>query len=204
MAMDYRELKKEIIIVLVVIITALSFWSGAKYTQWKLANEPVEIYIEDEKENPQNFLEEEKIYIHVAGAVNNPGVYSLNKGARIEDVLKLAEPKLEADIDRYLNRAALLQDSDKIYVPYKDEIAGESNTDNTLPMASMSNINSKININRATAKELETLPGIGPTRAQAIIQYRNTNGAFRKIEDLMEVKGIGPAIFENIKDEISL
>ena len=71
-------------------------------------------------------------------------------------------------------------------------------------MASMSNINSKININRATAKELETLPGIGPTRAQAIIQYRNTNGAFRKIEDLMEVKGIGPAIFENIKDEISL
>ncbi|NMA02284.1 MAG: hypothetical protein GX923_06940 [Clostridia bacterium] len=202
--MDYRELKKEIIIVLVVIITALSFWSGAKYTQWKLANEPVEIYIEDEKENPQNFLEEEKIYIHVAGAVNNPGVYSLNKGARIEDVLKLAEPKLEADIDRYLNRAALLQDSDKIYVPYKDEIAGESNTDNTLPMASMSNINSKININRATAKELETLPGIGPTRAQAIIQYRNTNGAFRKIEDLMEVKGIGPAIFENIKDEISL
>ena len=68
----------------------------------------------------------------------------------------------------------------------------------------MSNINSKININRATAKELETLPGIGPTRAQAIIQYRNTNGAFRKIEDLMEVKGIGPAIFENIKDEISL
>lgn len=204
MAMDYRELKKEIIIVFLVIIIALSFWSGAKYTQWRLANEPVEIYIEDEQEKTPKLLEEEKIFIHVAGAVNNPGVYSLNKGARIEDLLKLAEPKMEADIDRYLNRAALLQDSDKIYVPYKDEIAGGSSTGDTLPIASMSNVNSKININRATEKELETLPGIGPTRAQAIIQYRNTNGAFRKIEDLMEVKGIGPAIFENLKDEISL
>lgn len=206
MAMDYRELKKEVIIVLIVIVVALSFWSGAKYTQWRLVNEPVEIYIEneEEKQQQQDVLEEVKIYIHVAGAINNPGVYTLNQGARIDDLLKLAEPTIEAEIDKYLNRAALLQDSDKIYVPYKDEIAGAANDNIQLPIASMSNISSKININRATEKELETLTGIGPTRAQAIIQYRNTNGAFRKTEDLMDVKGIGPTIFENLKDEISL
>lgn len=205
-AMDYRELKKETILVLIVVVIAFSFWSGAKYTQWRLANEPVEIYLEDEeeKEKLQDIQQEEKIYIHVAGAVNNPGVYALNKGARIEDILKLADPTIDADIDRYLNRAALLQDSDKIYVPYKEELANQSNTGNTLPIASTSNLNDKISINRATEKELENLTGIGPTRAKAIVQYRTDNGAFKKIEDLMEVKGIGPAIFENLKNEISL
>lgn len=204
--MDYRELKKETIIVLIVVVIAFSFWSGAKYTQWRLVNEPVEIYMEDEKEKNelQDIQQEENIYIHVAGAVNHPGVYTLNKGARIEDILKLAEPTIDADIDRHLNRAALLQDSDKIYVPYKEEVADQQNSGNIIPIASVSDITGKININRATEKELENLTGIGPTRAKAIVQYRNNNGAFKKIEDLMEVKGIGPAIFESIKDEISL
>jgi competence protein ComEA len=157
-----------------------------------------------------------EIYVHVAGEVQLPGLYKLPQGARVADAIKLAGGATsEADIDS-LNLAMVLKDGDKIVVPKKapQNSSEEEETAEFQPsypenqsQASASSQpvqTKKININTASASELEALPGIGPVLAQRIVDYRTQKGGFKSIEELKEVSGIGDKKFEAIKDLITV
>jgi competence protein ComEA len=152
--------------------------------------------------------------VHVIGAVPRPGLYEFVEGARVQDAIDAAGGLLSsANIDS-INLAALLEDGQQLNIPYKsgqEPVADDSTTLN-LPnddgSLSTPGVNSDgvdlVNINTATLEELDTLPGIGPTIAQRIIDYRTTNGNFATIEDIMNVSGIGPATFDEIKSLITV
>ena len=126
----------------------------------------------------------ETIQVEIKGEVNNPGVYTLENGSTIEDLFKLAIPNKESDISSYSLQNTLYNKQLIIINKQKDE--------------------QLISINTATLKELCTLPGIGEKTAQKIIEYRENIGSFLRIEDLMQVKGIGENKFKKIKEYITL
>lgn len=134
--------------------------------------------------------------IYVTGAVQNPqSRLSLPVGSRVEDAIAAAGGVLEnADLDA-VNLAQRLQDGDQIFVPTLPA-EGETSEGNALPTPNAPRI---VNINEATLEELDTLPGIGPTTAQAIIDYRAANGPFESIDELLEVQGIGEGTLDDIR-----
>ena len=154
--------------------------------------------------------------VHIIGAVPRPGLYELAEGARVQDGIDAAGGMLaEASVET-LNLAALLVDGQQLIIPYKDgrEVTTASGTVD-LPSSDQSGLPfptepptdtfdaGLINLNTATLEELESLPGIGATLAQRILDYRDQNG-FYVIEDIMNVDGIKDAIFEQIKDFITV
>lgn len=156
---------------------------------------------------------QEKIKVDIAGAVLNPGVYELGENARVEDALAAAGGLSdEADqvwVAKNLNLATKLSDGDKLYIPKVGEGAPPSSTEpggvvsgtETSPASNCS----RVNINTASAATLdECLSGIGPAYAQRIIEYREAHRGFKNIEEIQEVRGIGPKTFEKIKDQITV
>ncbi|HHY76336.1 MAG TPA: competence protein ComEA [Firmicutes bacterium] len=155
------------------------------------------------KENPGPHEEPATIVVHVGGAVKHPGVYHLREGQRVYEAVALAEPEEDADLD-LLNLAALLRDSQRIIVPRKGEtpstgaFAGGGDGEGPGSSGLEGGPSYPINVNTATQKELEALPGIGPVLARAIIDYREKAGPFRKVEELLNVSGIGEKILARI------
>lgn len=146
------------------------------------------------------------IVVHAAGAVTRPGVYRLEASSRVSDLLDAAGGVgADADVDR-LNLAAPLADGARVYVPRRGE------PDPGAPLAvdlggvpgagASPGSGGKLDLNTATAAQLEELPGIGPATAAAIIDHRERNGPFRSIEGLLDVRGIGPAKLEQIRDAV--
>lgn len=154
----------------------------------------------------QETIIDEKIAIHITGEINSPGILYLEPNSRIIDAINAAGGTTDiADLNK-VNLAYELQDGQKIYIPsiYDEDVSDyvtNNAGDNVLENSSTS---STININTATQSELESLPGIGSSTASKIIDYRNKNGKFKKIEDIMNVSGIGESKFNNIKDKISV
>jgi competence protein ComEA len=155
------------------------------------------------------------IAVHVIGAVPRPGLYEFSEGARIQDAIDAAGGMLSTANMDAINLAALLTDGQQLNIPYKSgSEPAEDTSALVLPGATESEESNNsivtesrgdlININTASLEELDTLPGIGPTIAQRIIDYREQNGAFSTIEEIMDVSGIGPATFDNIKDLITV
>ncbi len=148
--------------------------------------------------------------IQVGGAVANPGVYRLAPGSRVLDAIQAAGG-LTPDADAALiNQAALVQDGQMIWVPLQSSQAqnppGTALPQSDIPSNTPPAIQASypLNLNTATAEELETLPGIGPELAGRIVAYRNTFGPFAQIEDILAVDGIGPKTLDKIKDLITL
>lgn len=150
------------------------------------------------------------IAVHVIGAVPRPGLYEFAEGARVQDAIDAAGGLLSSGDTTSINLAALLEDGQQLNIPYK---AGEqpdpSQTEEPfLPGATATEESSEdsdlININTASVEELDSLPGIGPTIAQRIVDYRDENGLFQSIEDIMNVSGVGPSTFDQIKDLITI
>lgn len=140
-----------------------------------------------------------KIYVHVAGAVQKPGLYELNQGSRVNDALiasqGLAENANRDWFSKNINLAQPLQDGAKIYIPYENESGTISGFESGSAL---------INLNTASLIELDRLPGIGPAISQKIIDYRTKNGSFSQIEDLLKVPGIGNSLFEQLKDKLTI
>ncbi len=140
------------------------------------------------------------LVVHVAGAVVAPGVYTLAAGSRAADAVAVAGGAVpEADVDA-LNLAAPVSDGERIYVP----VVGEAVP---LPAASPGGSVAPagpIDLNRATAGQLDELPGIGPATAQAIVTHRDTNGPFASVDDLEQVRGIGPAKLAAIRPLVTV
>jgi competence protein ComEA len=141
------------------------------------------------------------LVIHVTGAVAEPGVYELPPGARVKDAVAAAGGLLPGAKSGALNLAAPLADGQQIAVPDASAAAAPDEAAENLP--SEQPLGALIDINTATRAELEALPGIGPTIAQRIVDYREENGPFAKAADILNVSGIGPATYAQFKDLIT-
>jgi competence protein ComEA len=141
--------------------------------------------------------------IFVTGAVNHPGVYSLPRSSRVADAIEAAGGTLDTADTKLINLALHIRDGDRINVPYEGEKSAvpPAGYSGDLQNTTTSYL---ININSASQTILETLPGIGATRAREIILYRETNGDFKSIEDLQKVTGIGEATLERIRSLITV
>ena len=134
--------------------------------------------------------------VYVCGAVHEPGVYRLPPGSLVEDAIRAAGgPTEEADLIR-INLARELLDQQQVYVPYLDEVNPYPTlSGGVAPTATPQ----RIDLNTATAAELEALPHVGPTLAREIVAYRETYGPFQTVEDLLNVPGVGPSTLEEIR-----
>ena len=150
----------------------------------------------------------ETIIVYVSGAVNNPGVYTLGTASRVADAVNMAGGlRPEADMER-INLAARITDEEHISIADKGAPTAMQGSTPSRPTARASATVTPsqvmVNINTATALELEILPGIGPTLAARIVEYRAANGRFNTIEDLTNVPGIKSALFANIRDHVTV
>lgn len=154
----------------------------------------------ESKVNPSDLTSKNEIKIDISGAVNKPGVYTLESNTRVEDAVKLAEgfaTNVNKDyISKQLNLSQKLSDGIKIYIPFEGEVS--------VPQVAGASIqptqNSKVSINNSSQKELEDLPGIGPVTAQKIIKNRPYNS----IDDLLTKKAVSRSVFSKIKELIDL
>ena len=155
--------------------------------------------------------------VYVSGYVNNPGVYELSAGSRVIDAIDAAGGYSKEAYDNYLNLASLIADGQMIYVPSEEEFESGSIERGVASGADGSGVggvtggngggNSSgsgalVNINQASKEELMTLPGIGESKADKIIAYREENGRFSTPEGIMEISGIKDGLYNKIKDKI--
>lgn len=141
------------------------------------------------------------IKVHVTGSVVNPGLYELTGGARVADALQLAGgPTPSADLSQ-INLAAKLADGQQVAIPEKGTLPSAARP---APGAVSGGPGQPLNLNSATPDQLEKLDGIGPKTAEKITEYRDAHGGFKSVEELMEVPGIGPAKFDQIKDQVCI
>jgi len=181
-----KNQKRSLLIVSAVLIVLSIFIVARGNTQ---VSAPIEI-------TPITIVEPE-IIVDVTGAVNNPGVYTLKAKSRVIDAIKAAGDSAPGADLSTINLARVLSDGEQIYV------------DSTIVNSSGVRVPKKvrsgpININRATAHELDALDGIGPVIAQRIVEYRKINGSFLSIDDLQKVSGIGAAKFAQIKAKVRI
>jgi competence protein ComEA len=143
------------------------------------------------------------LIVHVVGQVNNPGVVELPEGSRIVDAIEAAGGCTdEADLTA-VNLARQVVDGEQVHVPLPGEaVPTPVSAGGAVDGASSSG--GLININTATSAELDTLPGIGPALAERILTWRADNGSFSSIDELTEVSGIGPAVFEKLRDQVTV
>lgn len=143
-------------------------------------------------ENQEVAAAQDRIYVYVCGHVEKPGVYQLSVDARICDALELAGGVTKEGRPEALNQAEHMTDGQTLYVPGMEEETKEAVLED----------DGLVNINQADREALMTLPGIGESKAEVIIQYREEHGAFESIEELMEIPGIKEGVFNKIKGSI--
>lgn len=185
----------------ILLTGALLLCTGCgRQSQVYLSTEETE-YTTEETLEIQNDTEkkQELLYVYVCGAVHNPGVFSFQEGMRVCDAIAAAGGFLENARQEYWNQAMVLTDGQMIYVPTIEEETIPSNgTDGSQTESK----DTRININTATKEELMTVPGIGEAKAESILAYRQENGNFISVEDIMQVAGIKEALFGRIKNYI--
>lgn len=215
-------------LLLISIICLILYFSNTN----KVVEKPIiEDQITEVEETKQEIIEEETVNykVDIKGAIKTPGVYELNKNSIINDVINIAGGLKSNASTKYINLSKKISNEMVIYIytnyeisqmqsPPKEEcttnnsdikdcknsstiISNDNKNDNS---SSNSNQSNKVSINKGTKEELMTLSGIGESKANAIIEYRNTNGEFKVLEDLINVSGIGKEAFEKIKDNIEL
>ena len=148
----------------------------------------------------------EYIYVQISGAILTPQVAKLKKGSRVFELIEVAggftPDASNAYVNKVLNLARILADGEKLYIPFSLEELEQDFTTKYITIDSTANL--IVNINTATKQQLTTLPQIGDSTADKIIAYRTKNGAFKSIEDIKNVDGIGDKTFEELKDLISI
>lgn len=186
-----------------VVVVAFLFFAFKGNDSNEIVMEETEVIETEAEESEINML-----FVDICGEVNEPKLVQLPQGSRIEDAIDAAGGlTADADIDA-INRAAFVNDGEKIYIPSVEEqtdteriTASESTTK---PSTDISYYGNKVNINTADLSELQELNGIGPVTAGKIIEYRETNGRFSSIEEIKNVSGIGDRTFDKLKDDITV
>ena len=168
---------------------------------------PEQIQLQDEQvENVESTpTKQMEIVVDVKGAVKAPGVYTLMLDDRVIDAITIAGGYTAEADPTHINHAQKVIDEMVIYVPKKGEdISVEQMTIVSSPSANSQASSGKVNLNAATESDLTTLPGIGPAKAKAILEYRQQNGRFKSVDDLKNVSGIGEKTFEKLKQYIEI
>lgn len=164
--------------------------------------ESSETITEEEDEAEENTQDEESVlFVDIKGEVKEPGVYEMQEGDRIQDVVQKAGGFTSEADETMINLALRLTDQMMVYIPRLGE---ETNIPVLPQLSSEDDVSKKVNLNTADVSELTTLNGIGEKKAEKIIQYREENGSFKTIEDLKSVSGIGDKTFESLKEFISV
>lgn len=181
---------------IITIFVFFNFTDGPLTKEDPMEDFPDLIFAEERESEGSTPPTEEPILVDVKGQVKNPGIYSLKPGDRVNDVIALAGGLREEADEIQINLAQKVFDEMVIFVPKKGESPALPETGSTSAQ--------KVRINQASKEELTQLNGIGPSKASAIIQYREENGPFQTIEDLLNVSGIGEKTLENFKDDIQV
>ncbi|WP_235714604.1 helix-hairpin-helix domain-containing protein [Neobacillus dielmonensis] len=173
----------------------------------KEKEETAKVQEETAKVQEETVQKSEPLMVDIKGQIHQPGVYTANAGDRVIDVISRAGGFTELADQSQVNLAQHIQDEMIIYIP----AMGEQGTDSTVVASGGGTVSAgqgqkqgKININKADATELENLPGIGPSKAAAIIEYRETSGPFKTPEDLKNISGIGDKTYEKLKDLVAV
>ena len=189
--------------ILIIICVSIYFFTKDEDTNILLSNE---LYTVANTDNTNEDLE--TIMVHIDGEVVTPGIISLKAGSRIADAIQACGGTTDISDISKINLAYELKDGQKVYIPSIYDVEDveyiQNDAGNNVIIPDTSSSSALVNINSATQAELETLPGIGPSTATKIIDYRNKNGDFKNIEDIMNVSGIGESKFNNIKDYICI
>ncbi len=220
--------KRNFIAIIAILFGIVSIVLSGVYVYYNKCDEVIDKEASCKDDNKsQQVVEDEvgkKIKVDVKGAVKKTGVYELEAGSNIQDAIKLAGGVTSKGSTKNINLSKKLTDEMVIYVFTKDELSKKEATNEvvcevpkceceTVEVVECPDVNGndgntkpkeKVSLNKGTLEELMTLEGIGESKAVAIIDYREKNGPFLKLEDLMNVSGIGDKAFEKIKDNITL
>lgn len=160
----------------------------------------------DELINEENLIKEEqdKLIVDIKGAIKHPGVYEFNEGDRVNDLIKQAGGFLEEADETKVNLAQKLHDEMILFIPEEGEENIEASNISLTSTSNGSEADNIVQVNYATKEQFETLPGIGPSKAQAIIDYREEHGPFNSPDDLLNISGIGEKTLENIEQYIQV
>lgn len=206
----YNLKQKQKIILGIIIAIIIGCVCYYVYAQEDSTTENLQNNLEIQEETTKEEFSDETILVHVSGAVKKEGVIELKINSRISDAIEKAEGIREDACVEDINLAYKLEDGMKIHIPTKQE--KEEKKEEYVTISSGIHTNqeetekkdTKVNINTATQTQLETLPGIGPSTAMKILDYRKEKGKFTKIEEIKEVGGIGETKFNKIKDLITI
>lgn len=207
--MNWEWVRKNSVHILLVVFVFYLLFSQIiqkdEMTASLLTETEIDVSLTTEELRKETSISE--IYVDIKGEVVFPGVYRLVNGSRLLDVIELAGGVTEQANMNQINQSLLLTDQMMIIIPSKNQPFNNfeeysiNSIESSVVTISQSN-NPLLNINTATLEELQTLSGIGPKKAEAILNYRQENGSFQTIDDLLNVDGIGEKIFEQLKNEI--
>lgn len=175
------------------IFVVLMIWSVSGCEK---KTDTLEVLPDVEQEVEVDTAEEVMIVVHICGAINQPGVYTVPEGSRLYEVIAQAGGLKEEAVTESVNQARILSDGEQIYIPTVEEsnsLTGDSNVSQ-----------GKVNLNTASKEELMTLTGIGESKAESIISYREEHGRFQSIEELMQIRGIKEGVYLKIQDKITV
>lgn len=208
---ENKDKLKIVALPFIVVVAILFFWfSGNQDDDIKIAKGEHKVlsnetYEEKDLDSVNKVDVKREIYVDIGGAVTKPGVYKVNTGTRLFQVIEMAGGLLGNAITDDINQAKEVFDGEKVIIPDEtsQKISTEGSNENNRNYGNnMSEANGKININSADSATLQEIPGIGPSKADKIIEYRTNVGPFKTIEDIKNISGIGDKTFETIKEFI--
>lgn len=198
---------KKVLAIFIVLVFALSSYIYQFYFENSIEIEDNDSLAFEMKEKVENSTSssEKKIIVHLSGAVARAGVYQISQDDRLIDLIKAAGGLSDNADLKNVNLAAALLDGQKIIIPSENNIKEDAEfIEQKVEDYYINTQSGLVNINRADLNQLTKLNGIGQSKAQAIIKYREKNGLFKNKESLINVSGIGEKTLENIRDEISI
>ena len=207
MKKNYKTLGTILIGIIIFLFFIISYFTGGKSKLNKNNNES--IFVEENesmevisKKEEKEEKESTKIVVDIKGEVKKPDIYWLEEDSIIEDLINIAGGVTEEGDLSKINRAEKLNNHEVVVIHNinDEESEGETIISSTIN----NNKDNKININTANSAELDSLSGIGPSKAEAIIKYREENGNFKTIEEIKNVTGIGEGLFEKFKENITI
>ncbi|WP_010094124.1 helix-hairpin-helix domain-containing protein [Ornithinibacillus scapharcae] len=183
-------MRKHIFLLLLILVVSIIIFVTTQND-----DQPVEKMVveRDGEQEAESGPEESVVFVDIKGEVVTPGVYAMETGDRVKDVVLEAGGFTKEADENFINLAQKVLDEMVIIVPTKGAVESQE---------SRVSGESKLRINHATVDEIQQLPGIGPSKAKAIVEYRDEHGYFNKVEDLLEVSGIGEKTLEALIEEI--
>lgn len=195
----WEKYKRQLIVAGIALgVTIAAFWFISGEETEDIIKEKKAITSESSETKEEVSKASKTIVVDIKGQVNKPGVYQLAKDARVQDLVHLAGGTTKAANVKQLNLAAKLKDEESIYVAKNGEESTEKGAANEREDSE------GVNINTSSLQELQAIPGVGPAKAAAIIEYREANGLFQKVTDLKNIAGFGEKTIERLKNYITV